>query len=183
MLTSRMLGRSTTGRGFAAASPRDGSGGGGGGYDAPVPRPGGWAPTPSTRSSTPSVSSRVAPTPGSRMASTPSSVGSGRSASTPRSGVSQSPEKTSAVKVAVRVRPFSSMERQDGCRSIVRMQNQSTFLIDPAGRGEPDEDLYTREFVYDYSYWSFDKAAPNYANQDSIFQDLGMFVLENAFKG
>jgi kinesin family protein 1 len=24
---------------------------------------------------------------------------------------------------------------------------------------------------------------PNYADQDSIFQDLGMFVLDNAFKG
>lgn len=61
------------------------------------------------------------------------------------------------MKVAVRVRPFSAAERADGCRAIVHMQNQSTYLVDPAGLGASDEDLYTREFCYDYSYWSFDK--------------------------
>lgn len=75
---------------------------------------------------------------------------------TPR-GLSPESNNTSAVKVAVRVRPFSMAEKNDRSRSIVRMQNQSTYLIDPAGLGESDEDLYTREFCYDYSYWSFDK--------------------------
>jgi hypothetical protein len=66
-------------------------------------------------------------------------------------------DNTSAVKVAVRVRPFSASERADGCRAIVRMKSQNTYLVDPSGLGDSDEDLYTREFCYDYSYWSFDK--------------------------
>ena len=133
----------------------------------PTPRPGGWAPTPSTRGSTPNAGSgrhrlHHAATPsGGRSerlhAGTPSSIASGRSSATPRSSGQGEQEKTSAVKVAVRVRPFSAAERADGCRAIVHMQNQSTYLVDPAGLGASDEDLYTREFCYDYSYWSFDK--------------------------
>lgn len=138
---------------FSAGTPRSA-------LNMPTPRPSGWAPTPSGRGSisTAMRQALAASTPlNARNDMTPNA--GGRTASTPTGGSRHGPEKTSAVKVAVRVRPFSSTERADRCRSIVRMQNQSTYLIDPAGIGEADEDLYTREFCYDYSYWSFNKVS------------------------
>ena len=153
-----------------------------GARDAPSPRPSGWAPTPSTRGATPSSIRQGF------AASTPLTTGNmmsaqgaqhGRTGSTPSNrltatpkaaGARNAPENTSAVKVAVRVRPFSSTERADRCRSVVRMQNQSTYLIDPSGIGEPDEDLYTREFCYDYSYWSFDKVCDAFLH---VYQSCG----------
>lgn len=41
----------------------------------------------------------------------------------------------------------------------------------------------TKTFAFDKSYWSFDRAAPNYAGQENLFEDLGKPLLDNAFHG
>lgn len=40
-----------------------------------------------------------------------------------------------------------------------------------------------KTFAFDRSYWSFDRAAPNYAGQDDLQEDLGKPLLDNAFQG
>lgn len=39
-------------------------------------------------------------------------------------------------------------------------------------------------FSFDYSYWSIDHSVPeNYADQQRVFKDLGVNILDNAFTG
>eukprot|EP01147_Barroeca_monosierra_P010210 gene10210-2367_t len=92
-----------------------------------------------------------------------------------------------SVKVAVRVRPFNSREKQRNAVSVIKMEGKSTIIRDPADNSE-------KTFVYDFSYWSHDGfeeqtdgyLAPveaNYADQKQVFEDLGQGVLDNAWQG
>jgi hypothetical protein len=40
-----------------------------------------------------------------------------------------------------------------------------------------------RDFTFDYSYWSFDSEAPNFATNPKVYSDLGVSVLNNAWSG
>jgi kinesin family protein 1 len=69
------------------------------------------------------------------------------------------------------------------------MQGEQTVLQPPfeaeerlrkGGKGGSEQQ---RTFKFDKSYWSFDKADANYAGQDSLFDDLGVPLLDNAFQG
>ncbi|XP_051235145.1 kinesin-like protein KIF28P [Dicentrarchus labrax] len=94
------------------------------------------------------------------------------------------------VKVAVRVRPFNKRERDAGSRCIVSMVSSSITIHDPR------ESQSRRSFCFDYAYWSHSGFAQDrsglfvpeepggrYADQDSVFQDLGEGILENALQG
>jgi len=68
------------------------------------------------------------------------------------------------------------------------MKDAQTMLIPPpeaeerlrkGGKGSDGQKV----FAFDKSYWSYDKKASNYAGQDSLFQDLGAPLLDNAFEG
>ena len=70
------------------------------------------------------------------------------------------------------------------------MKDAQTILIPPpeaeerlrkggAGKGSDGQ----RVFAFDKSYWSFDKKDKSYAGQDSLFNDLGTPLLDNAFQG
>ncbi|XP_072169328.1 kinesin-like protein KIF28P [Diadema setosum] len=95
-----------------------------------------------------------------------------------------------SVKVAVRVRPFNSREKDRGAKCVIIMNGATTKIQNPeAPKDEP------KSFTFDYSYWSHDgfteddkgilSAQPgsNYASQQNVFDDLGQGVLDNAFKG
>mmetsp|Transcript_21098 Transcript_21098/g.29155 ORF Transcript_21098/g.29155 Transcript_21098/m.29155 type:complete len:119 (-) Transcript_21098:304-660(-) len=70
------------------------------------------------------------------------------------------------------------------------MEGSSTYIKNP-------EDGTEKEYAFDYSYWSHDgyiepdkpggylNAEPgsNYDDQDKVFKDLGVEVLNNAFQG
>ncbi|KAK5935092.1 hypothetical protein CgunFtcFv8_020482 [Champsocephalus gunnari] len=94
------------------------------------------------------------------------------------------------VKVAVRVRPFNKRERDAGSRCIVSMVTSSITIQDPR------ESQSRRSFCFDYAYWSHsgftrdrgglyvpEEPGGRYSDQDSVFQDLGEGVLENALQG
>ncbi|KAL6113275.1 uncharacterized protein ACO6RY_11602 [Pungitius sinensis] len=94
------------------------------------------------------------------------------------------------VKVAVRVRPFNKRERDAGSRCIVSMVTSSITIQDPR------ESQSRRTFSFDYAYWSHSSFAQDssglyvpeepggrYADQHSVFQDLGEGILENALQG
>lgn len=98
----------------------------------------------------------------------------------------------SSVKVAVRCRPFNAREKERSATLIVEMDAATpgqAKLRDPAS-GK------VREFAFDQSYWSHDgfttdpdtgymSALPgsSYADQDRVFKDFGIQLLDNAFEG
>eukprot|EP00232_Nephroselmis_pyriformis_P027156 CAMPEP_0182869090 /NCGR_PEP_ID=MMETSP0034_2-20130328/9713_1 /TAXON_ID=156128 /ORGANISM="Nephroselmis pyriformis, Strain CCMP717" /LENGTH=382 /DNA_ID=CAMNT_0025001529 /DNA_START=206 /DNA_END=1351 /DNA_ORIENTATION=- len=83
---------------------------------------------------------------------------------------------TTNVRVAVRCRPFNDRERDMGAECCVTMTDKATTIFNPVTKQE-------RTFTFDYSYWSFDPKAENYATQDTVFKDLGGDVLDNAWSG
>ena len=95
-----------------------------------------------------------------------------------------------AVKVAVRVRPFNAREQQEGAHLCVDMNGTMCQITNP-------ETQQKREFYYDYCYWSHDgfvtdpttgyasKDTPSskYSDQQEVFDTLGQDVLNAAFEG
>lgn len=94
------------------------------------------------------------------------------------------------MQVGVRVRPFNDRERDLGAQLCVRVEGQSTILLNP----EKDEKKYT----FDASFWSHDgfkeaetgysypdPADPGkrYADQQQVFETFGQKVLDNAWEG
>ncbi|KAG0055319.1 kinesin-like protein Klp8 [Gryganskiella cystojenkinii] len=47
---------------------------------------------------------------------------------------------------------------------------------------KPEEGT-AKSFSFDHSYWSFDKADPNYAGQQRLYNDLGVELLNHSFNG
>jgi hypothetical protein len=88
-----------------------------------------------------------------------------------------------SVKVAVRVRPFNSREKEMGAKLCIRMDfaTNTTYITDPTTQKEQD-------FGFDYSYWSHDQfhninpenplgyLEPDpggiYSDQNKVFNDL-----------
>ncbi|XP_036612492.1 kinesin-like protein KIF14 [Trichosurus vulpecula] len=82
----------------------------------------------------------------------------------------------SQVTVAVRVRPFSSREETEKASQVVFMNGQETTVEHPDMK-----QIYN--FVYDFSFWSFDKCHSNYASQMTVYETLAVPLLERAFEG
>ncbi|RXN10448.1 stAR-related lipid transfer 9-like protein [Labeo rohita] len=95
------------------------------------------------------------------------------------------------VKVAIRVRPLNSRESLDGGRLAVQVEDKVVRVrnvklegrLDGRSEGLPDSREKFMEFGFDFCYWSVDPAAPNYASQEEVFQDLGVCVLSGASEG
>lgn len=94
-----------------------------------------------------------------------------------------------SVKVAVRVRPFNQREKDMSAQCIIEMSGNMTKITNP-------EDNKEKKFYFDYSYWSHtgyetntegilvpDSSSSIYASQQKVFDDLGIDVINNAFKG
>lgn len=82
----------------------------------------------------------------------------------------------SSVKVAVRVRPFNSRERDRKAKVIVEMQGNTTKIKQP-GTGKPNS------FTFDFSHWSHAVDDAHFANQEVVYADLGKENLAHAFEG
>jgi hypothetical protein len=63
------------------------------------------------------------------------------------------------------------------------MNGASTVLMKPTKQrtGNDNEDI--KQFSFDHSYWSFSNDDPHYADQQAVFNDLGVEVLKNAWEG
>jgi hypothetical protein len=92
-----------------------------------------------------------------------------------------------SVKVAVRVRPFNSRENELKNSCCVEMIDNKTKLTDPS-TGQ------TREFNFDFSFWSHDgfivneegyniSVSKKYADQMEVFNKVGIEILNNAWEG
>ncbi|KAI9311973.1 hypothetical protein BX666DRAFT_1991430 [Dichotomocladium elegans] len=90
------------------------------------------------------------------------------------------------IKVVVRCRPLNSREIQRGAQCLVRMSGNQTILTKPEelrakdGSNSADD---VKAFTFDHSYWSADKNDPDYADQERVFKDLGVELLDHAFDG
>uniref|UniRef100_K3WYR2 Kinesin-like protein n=1 Tax=Globisporangium ultimum (strain ATCC 200006 / CBS 805.95 / DAOM BR144) TaxID=431595 RepID=K3WYR2_GLOUD len=83
------------------------------------------------------------------------------------------------VQVAVRVRPFNEREKHLQSTSCIRMtkETQQTVITDPETNAE-------KAFTFDYSYNSFaDPDDLDHASQDTVWDDIGVKVLEHAWNG
>eukprot|EP00041_Stephanoeca_diplocostata_P034784 m.1203739 g.1203739 ORF g.1203739 m.1203739 type:complete len:1155 (-) comp24579_c0_seq15:3325-6789(-) len=92
------------------------------------------------------------------------------------------------VKVAVRVRPFNSREKERNPELVLQMNGPVTTIRDPTGQHSD------KSFTFDHSYWSHSgfeeledkslkKLDDKYASQEDVFNDLGKGVLQNAYDG
>ncbi|XP_061489913.1 kinesin-like protein KIF14 isoform X2 [Rhineura floridana] len=81
----------------------------------------------------------------------------------------------SKVTVAVRVRPFSTRDKNEETFQVVSMTGQDTVVHHPNTK-----QIYS--FTFDFSFWSFDKCH-NFASQEMIYQSLAVPLLERAFEG
>ncbi|XP_045142386.1 stAR-related lipid transfer protein 9 [Echinops telfairi] len=93
----------------------------------------------------------------------------------------------SNVRVALRVRPLSKRETEDGGRIIVEVDGKvariRSLKVDNRSHGFGDSREKVVTFGFDYCYWSVNPEDPQYASQDVVFQDLGTEVLSGAVKG
>ncbi|KAG7297671.1 hypothetical protein JYU34_018387 [Plutella xylostella] len=65
---------------------------------------------------------------------------------------------------------------------IVQMEGKKTRLLNSKEHNDGSREK-SKDFTFDYSYWSFDGADPQYASQDQVFADLGVDVIDSAFEG
>ena len=110
-------------------------------------------------------------------------------------------ETNSRVKVIVRIRPLSSCERRQGHRVILQpspsssqnlvSNNQTISVIDPSAHeivSKPEfasinPSCWTRDFCFDTCLWSVDPNAPNYADQETVFEVVGKPLLQGILSG
>ncbi|KAI8371561.1 uncharacterized protein BYT42DRAFT_616646 [Radiomyces spectabilis] len=82
------------------------------------------------------------------------------------------------IKVVVRCRPLNARELARGATCLVRMEGQQTIIRRP---DQKDNDV--KAFTFDRSFWSANKDDPEYADQETVYQDLGRELLDHAFDG
>lgn len=103
---------------------------------------------------------------------------------TPAEGLSKMSElqtqelkmENSAVTVAVRVRPFSSREKNEKACQVIFMENQDTLVQHP-------DTKQTHKFTFDFSFCSINEADASFSSQQLIYEKLARPLLERAFDG
>ena len=92
-----------------------------------------------------------------------------------------------SVKVAVRVRPFNTREKDNNSHCCIEMAENQTTIKDELGQ--------PRTFTFDHSFWSHDcyieqengylspDSSGKYADQNLVFNYLGRQILDNAWEG
>jgi kinesin family protein 16B len=94
-----------------------------------------------------------------------------------------------SVQVAVRVRPFSPKEEREKCKRIIDMEGVTTVITDPsffdriedmdALTIEDTQHIWKKNFTFDHSFWSFKSTDDHFASQETVFEKVGQFVIEN----
>ncbi|KAF2425691.1 kinesin, partial [Tothia fuscella] len=116
------------------------------------------------------------------------------SASIPSMRASAPPEDTTAtngaqdggnVKVVVRVREFIPREIQVNAKCVVEMdaESQKTRLLATDATGKSRRPTDEREFVFDKSFCSFDRADAQYADQKTVYESFASDFLAHNFDG
>lgn len=56
------------------------------------------------------------------------------------------------------------------------MKGQDTVVKHP-------DSNHTYSFAYDFSFWSFDELHPEFSSQETVYNKIGLPLLEKAFDG
>jgi hypothetical protein len=89
-----------------------------------------------------------------------------------------------SVQVAVRLRPFihayeidpKTREPHKHVTKVITIEQPTTIIRDPNSGKET-------QFTYDYSYDSFDPSSKSFASQETVWNDIGVNVLDRAWEG
>ncbi|CAO3676662.1 unnamed protein product [Rhizopus microsporus] len=87
------------------------------------------------------------------------------------------------IKVVVRCRPLNSREIARGATCLIRMEGNQTIITKPPDHKGSRDTEDVKAFTFDKSYWSFDKNDPKFADQNTVYNDLGVELLNHAFDG
>eukprot|EP00928_Gymnodinium_smaydae_P028524 TRINITY_DN21727_c1_g4_i1.p1 TRINITY_DN21727_c1_g4~~TRINITY_DN21727_c1_g4_i1.p1 ORF type:complete len:852 (-),score=197.37 TRINITY_DN21727_c1_g4_i1:98-2653(-) len=79
-----------------------------------------------------------------------------------------------SIKVCIRVRPFA--KREVGKKCCISMPNKSHVVV-------TDENGHSKEFEYDRAYWSHNPGDAHFASQETLMQEVGIEMLNNAHEG
>ncbi|XP_077082754.1 kinesin-like protein KIF14 isoform X1 [Siphateles boraxobius] len=82
----------------------------------------------------------------------------------------------STVTVAVRVRPFSSREKNEKARQVIFMDSQETVVQHP-------DTKQNYPFSFDFSFCSINESDASFASQQMVYEKLARPLLERAFEG
>ncbi|XP_028664983.2 kinesin-like protein KIF14 isoform X2 [Erpetoichthys calabaricus] len=83
---------------------------------------------------------------------------------------------SSAVTVAIRVRPLNSREHELNTKSVISVTGQETIVFNP-------ESQQKFSFVYDFSFWSCDPQDRSYASQEVVYRKLAQPLLKRVLQG
>ncbi|WWD20715.1 hypothetical protein CI109_105191 [Kwoniella shandongensis] len=91
------------------------------------------------------------------------------------------------IKVVVRCRPLNSRELARGAKGLIRMEGTQTILDPPellSSTSNRATEKKPMTFSFDKSYWSAGaRDEPNYASQQTLYEDLGVDLLDHSFEG
>lgn len=87
------------------------------------------------------------------------------------------------IKVVVRCRPMNAREIARGAVGLIRMDGNQTIISRPPDQRTGKESEDVKAFTFDKSYWSADKNSPSYADQQTVYNDMGEELLDHAFDG
>lgn len=100
------------------------------------------------------------------------------------------------IKVAIRVRPFSDFEKDQGARRTISKIGQDIVVVNPnAFDADPDaiaaaaiavdNNQWAQHFSFDHCLWLYDSSrkAERYFDQVGVHEVLGLDIVENALNG
>lgn len=79
------------------------------------------------------------------------------------------------IKVTVRVRPFLPRE-EAASNCCIAMPSETTIDV-------TEDNGKVRNYTFDRAYWSHDKNSPHYATQETLMNELGHMLIDNALAG
>jgi hypothetical protein len=89
-------------------------------------------------------------------------------------------KKGTNVVVAVRLRPFNKRENFLESKSVVECEQNTVRLINSATKADGGKE---QSFNFDYVFNSFDSGSSSFANQQVVFETVGIDLLVNAWCG
>lgn len=110
---------------------------------------------------------------------TPRSIRS--SSETPR-GIGDDENEISNLTVAIRVRPMNAREcSTPSAMNIITVEGKKLTVL--AGKNVDNSAGLSHTFTYDQVFWSCNPKHENYANQETVFQETGVPLIDRAFEG
>lgn len=78
---------------------------------------------------------------------------------------------------------YYTIEIARGAVGLIRMDGDQTIISRPPDQRTGKESEDVKAFTFDKSYWSADKNDPRYADQQTVYNDMGEELLDHAFDG